>query len=143
ERHENLLRHDAYARQTARDAIRKYNAHIEKCNRVVEAEVAGRRVVNGSNAAAEAHGDSAEALAQAADLRRERDVLAGQLEQNTAMVGQIAVRLNGLGVNVGSSADGNPSVHADTAQADLVKQNTELREQLYRERERKKRLKGM
>lgn len=143
ERHEDLLLHDAYSRQAAREAIRKYNAHMEKCNRVVEAELAGRRVVNGSVAAAEAQGDSAEALAHAADLKRERDALAGKLEQNTAMVGQLAVRLNGIGVNVRSVAVGNESAHGDPALADLVKQNNELREQLYRERERNKRLKGM
>jgi hypothetical protein len=142
ERHEDLLRQDRYSRRVAHEAIRQYNAHMEKCNRVVEAELAGRRAESGSTAAAEAQGKSEEALTQAANFRRQRDVLADQLEQHTAMVGQLAVRLNSLDVNVGK-APGDGSMQAAPSQADLMKQNNELREQLYRERERNKRLKGM
>jgi hypothetical protein len=143
ERHEDLLGHDRYSRQVAHEAIRKYNTHMEKCNRVVEAEVAEQRATKGGNAAAETQGRPEEALTQAADLRRQRDVLASQLQQNTAMVGQLAARLNSIGTNVGKSTDGDRSVQSDMTQADLMKQNNELREQLYRERERNKRLKGM
>ena len=31
------LRHDQYSREGAREAIRRYNEHIDKCNRVIEA----------------------------------------------------------------------------------------------------------
>ena len=33
--------HDQYARRAAREAIRRYNDHIEKCNRVIEADENG------------------------------------------------------------------------------------------------------
>jgi hypothetical protein len=33
----DLYNHDAYSRQVTRDAIQKYNNHIERCNRAIEA----------------------------------------------------------------------------------------------------------
>jgi len=36
------LRHDHYSREGAREAIRRYNEHIDKCNRVIEAQEASR-----------------------------------------------------------------------------------------------------
>jgi hypothetical protein len=32
----DVLRHDQYSREVAREAIRRYNEHIESCNRVIE-----------------------------------------------------------------------------------------------------------
>jgi hypothetical protein len=37
----DIQRHDEYARQAAREAIHRYNDHIEKCNRVIEADEGG------------------------------------------------------------------------------------------------------
>ena len=37
----DVLRHDEYSRQAAREAIRRHNEHIEKCNRMVEADASG------------------------------------------------------------------------------------------------------
>src|SRR5688572_9227694 len=37
----DIRRHDEYARQVAREAIRRYNDHIEKCNRMIEADENG------------------------------------------------------------------------------------------------------
>jgi hypothetical protein len=33
----DILRHDEYSRQVAEEAIRRYNEHIESCNRLIEA----------------------------------------------------------------------------------------------------------
>src|SRR5438128_1252809 len=32
----DVLRHDEYARQAAREAVRRYNDHMESCNRMIE-----------------------------------------------------------------------------------------------------------
>src|SRR5262249_37889307 len=37
----DICRHDQYARQVAREAIRRYNDHIESCNRMIEASESG------------------------------------------------------------------------------------------------------
>ncbi|MGH3282733.1 MAG: hypothetical protein ACRDNW_26890, partial [Trebonia sp.] len=138
ERYEDLLRHDAHSRLEANAAIRRYNQHVEKCNRVVEAELAGRCSGSESRASPDSHAGSAETLAQAADLRRERDALAGQLERSNAVVGELTMRVNGMGVRGNGTTGGNGAVPAGPTQGDLVKQINGLREQLYHERERNK-----
>jgi hypothetical protein len=137
ERHEDLLKHDAQARQAAREAIRKYNEHMEKCNRVVEAEMSGRTITASTPGVAEDSVTLDQALANFAQMKRERDELAGKLEQTTAIIGELTMRVNSM------STAGNGSSHGGSTQTDLVKRNNDLREQLYRERERNKRLKGM
>src|SRR5262245_57568327 len=37
----DIRHHDQYARQAAREAIQRYNDHVENCNRVVEADESG------------------------------------------------------------------------------------------------------
>jgi hypothetical protein len=137
ERHEDLLKHDAQARQAAREAIRKYNEHMEKCNRVVEAEVGGRTITAPTPGVLKDSLTLDQALANFAAMKRERDELAGKLEETTAIIGDLTMRINNV------STAGNRSSHVGPAQADLVKRNNDLREQLYRERERNKQLKGM
>jgi hypothetical protein len=142
ERHEALLAQDKRTRRIAHQAIRRHNTHMEKCNRVVEREAAAQRVVSVAAAAADAEGRSEEALAEAANLRRERDVLASKVEEHNATVGQLAARLNSVAVGVPETKDGVSS-QTGPSQGDFVKQINDLQERLYRERERNKRLKGM
>jgi hypothetical protein len=137
ERHEDLLRHDRYSRQAAHEAIRKYNAHMEKCNRVVEREMAGLPSVAASPSPAEGTMSLDRVLEENAQLRRERDCLQAELDGSKVLVNDLSMRINGV------AAAGNGSPEAGRAQGDLVKQLNGLREQLYRERERNKQLKGM
>jgi hypothetical protein len=137
DRHEDLLEHDRCARQVAHQAIRRFNAHMEKCNRVVEAETAGRSGVTASSPPAQGAMTLDQTIAENAQLKREREQLRAELESTKAMVGDLTMRVNGI------SSGNNGSPQAGRAQGDLVKQLNELREQLYRERERNKQLKGM
>lgn len=135
--HEDLLRHDKYSRRAAHEAIRKYNAHMEKCNRVVEAEMGSRSGVAASASPAPGGMTLDQTVAENVQLKRERELLRAELDSTKAMVGDLTVRLNGI------SGGGNGSPQAGRAQGDLVRQLNDLREQLYRERERNKQLKGM
>lgn len=146
ERYSDLRRHDQSSRRVAREAIRKYNDHMEKCNRVVEAEMV-RQPVIAESAISPATKDIPltldEALIGLADVKRERDSMAAKLDRTNAVVGELTMRVSevqgggrGAGSDNGHAQDGSP-------RTDLVKQINELREQLYRERERNKHLKGM
>jgi hypothetical protein len=137
ERHEDLLQHDRHSRQAAREAIRKYNTHMEKCNRVVEAEAGGRSTIASAPAPTQGAMTLDQALAQNAQLKRERDLKDAELNGTKAMVGELTMRLNSMS----GGGDGPPQ--AGPAQGELMKQFNDLREQLYRERERNKQLKGM
>lgn len=137
DRNEDLLGHDRHLRRVAHEAIRKYNMHMERCNRVVEREMVGPPNVAASPAPAGGTMDLERALEENAQLRRERDHLQAELDGSKARVNDLSMRINGM------AGGGNGSSQTGHARGDPVKQINELREQLYRERARNKQLKGM
>jgi polyribonucleotide nucleotidyltransferase len=66
----DVIRHDEYSRQVAREAIRRYNDHIEACNRVIEAKQEGL---------------SKSVSATESELYRIREELADTREENKAL----------------------------------------------------------
>ncbi|HEX5481681.1 MAG TPA: hypothetical protein VFZ08_03545 [Terriglobia bacterium] len=143
ERYNDLKRHDRSSRQEAREAIRKYNEHMEKCNRVVEAELIGKPLTPQTFSGDGGELTLPEALTQLAEVRRERDDFSGRLEKANAVVGELALRVSDVEAAGNGSTGGNGSRQDGASTSDLVKQINGLREQLYRERERNKHLKGM
>jgi hypothetical protein len=110
---------------------------MEKCNRVVERDTGGSPTVAASPAPAEGTMSLDRALEENAQLRRERDRLQAELDGSKARVNDLSMRINGM------AGGDNGSPQARQANGDPVKQLNELREKLYRERERNKQLKGM
>jgi hypothetical protein len=143
ERYNDLKRHDQSSRQAVRDAIRKYNEHMEKCNRVVEAGLIGHAVTAQTFSGDGGELTLPEALTQLAEVRRARDDFSVRLEKANAVVGELSMRVNGVQAGSNGSTGGNGSRQGGASTSDLVKQINDLREQLYRERERNKHLKGM
>jgi hypothetical protein len=78
ERHEALLDQDRQSRRFAHEAIRKHNAHMEKCNRVVEREMAAERELQRPTTAIGSQPE--EQLLKQADVERERAALETKLE---------------------------------------------------------------
>ena len=73
----DVLRHDAYSRQVAEEAIRRYNEHIEACNRIIEL---GQDGLGNSMAAREA---ALQVLKrQLADVRQENASLREELKKS-------------------------------------------------------------
>lgn len=143
ERYDDVLRQDALSRKEAHAAIRRYNEHVEKCNRMIEAELAGPRFAAIGAAAPDGQATSADRLVEAANLRRERDALVAELEASRAMVGDLTTRINGTGIGGNGAAGTSGAATGGATPIELVKQINELREQLYHERERNKQLKGL
>jgi hypothetical protein len=143
EQFDDLRRHDEYSRKTARDAIARYNRHMERCNRVVEAELATRPVPQWAGAD-DPRAKTDETLLNLADKERERAALEVKLQRKDALVTDLTMRLNRTqsGGN-GHSAAEAPSAAPEYKTSDLVKQISELQQQLHHERERNKHLKGM
>jgi len=71
----DMLRHDEYSRQAARDAIRRYNEHIEGCNRAIESRQ---------------DGSSRSVSDVEAELHRVRTELADTREENMALRNELA-----------------------------------------------------
>jgi len=142
----DVLSHDRYSREAAREAVRRYNEHIEKCNRVIEAQETGLPL-SGRSAASEVEAlrvELQETATKLAAANQERDQLKAQLEQTAGSVADLSLRLDSLsrkGNGDASSAAATAGV-AGASQADLVRHINNLQQQLHAEREKNKRLKG-
>jgi hypothetical protein len=138
----DLYNHDAYSRHVARDAIQKYNEHIESCNRAVEA---GERGVFADGMESEAERYRAELQSVAAErdvYKRERDLAKTDLAEKERLLADMSFRLDALAKK--SNGNREPSAVVDVGNADqkLVQHINNLQEQLYVEKRENKRLKG-
>jgi len=142
----DLYNHDQYSRQTAKEAIEKYNVHIEHCNRVVERVASGMAPsANGSDAGR----DHAEAQQMATELkltRDDRDRLQRELEAKTQVIAEMSLRMDALADTIKANGRSSHAPREASSPAgpnsDYVKVINSLQEQLHAERERNKRVKG-
>lgn len=143
ERYEDVLRQDAISRKEAHAAIRRYNEHVEKCNRVIEAELATRRDMPAQLSPEAGDAASDQKLLALADMQRQCAALNTQLERSNAVIADLTVRVGEKETvyNPQSRPNGQDAP-AVAGSGELMRTISELQQQLYRERERNKRLKG-
>jgi len=143
----DLYSHDLYSRQVAKEAIEKYNQHIEQCNRALEAAESGNSRPGWGNS--ELEGLRAELQRIAGQLEattQDRNKLQEELRQKSLIVGDLSTRLDALLKKVngprdtGSGEPSSPGTNGDGAR--FVGQINRLQEELYTERQKNKRLKG-
>jgi len=96
----DLHNHDLHSREQAREAIERYNAHIEHCNRAIEAAESG----DGRPGWGEAGQNSLKAeLAQMASqldaTTHDRNKLQEELRQKALVVADLSTRLDALSKN--------------------------------------------
>jgi hypothetical protein len=136
------LRHDQYSREGAREAIRRYNEHIDKCNRVIEAQEAGLPSAAVGNSEVESLRRQLEDARTDCDAAsRERDKLQGELTRTSATVAELSLRLSGSG-SKGNGSSEDAASFSDATSSELMQHINRLQQQLYAEREKNKRLKG-
>ena len=141
----DLYNQDLYSRQAAREAIAKYNNHVEHCNRAIEA--GSGQAISGSTS----ENDELKAKLQklADDLRAmtsERDRLNEELKQRSAVVTDLSLQLQALSEKIdgkgGAHAVGQAMLPLPTSNAEYMKLVNSLQQQLLTEREKNRRLKG-
>jgi seryl-tRNA synthetase len=140
------LEHDRRSRAAAYEAISRYNEHMEKCNRVIEAQEAGLSLspqAAGSDAE-RLRAELQETAAKLSDVTREKNALQAELDATRLSVANLSLRVESLARNGnGGSGGGEGSAGVSAAsQADLVRHINNLQQQLHAERKRNKRLKG-
>jgi hypothetical protein len=145
----DLYNHDLHSREVAREAIEKYNAHIEQCNRAIEAaDSADGRPGWGEGEVGSLRAELQRVAAQLEATTQDRNKLQEELAQKSLVVADLSVRLDALSKKVNGNTDraANP---AATASADksgdgarFVGHINRLQEELYAERQKNKRLKG-
>ena len=138
----DVYNHDLYSRESAREAIRRYNEHIERCNRAIETGDSGHSVLNAVNGETEAlRAELQRVGTELAAAKRENEILQEQLRTKATLITEMSLRLDALGKRSGSDGDrANGAVQG--ANPDLVKHINGLQEQLYAERQKNRQLKG-
>jgi len=131
----DVLRHDAYAREKAREAIRRYNDHIEACNRVIEAEESGTSRWVSSAQLETLQSEVEQYRSEAAALREETKRLREECEKHKATVAELSLHPR-------SNAQPALPFAKDTRVAELVTRVNELQDELIAERKKNQRIKA-
>jgi len=97
----DLLNQDQHSREVAREAIRRYNDHIERCNRVIEAAESGRPIPGSATEAGELRAKQQETADLLSAITRENDHLATELRERAHVVTGLSVRVGDLGRKIG------------------------------------------
>ena len=141
----DLYNQDLYSRQAAKEAIAKYNNHVEHCNRAIEAG-SGQ-----ANSGSTSENDELKGKLQksADDLRvvtSERDQLSEELKQRSAVVTDLSLQLQALSEKIdgkgGAHAVGQAGLPLPASNAEYMKLVNSLQQQLLAEREKNRHLKG-
>ena len=126
----DVLRHDEYSRQVAREAIRRYNDHIETCNRVIEAGQEGQ---------------SKSTSATESELQRVTQELADTREENRALRSELAKKSRtGAATTPGAAVEQAPPVQAEMefVPAQYIARINTLEKQLRAEQRKNQNAKG-
>ena len=138
----DVYNHDQYSREVAKEAIQRYNQHIERCNRAIEAAGQGT-AMPGTDVNTEPLKVELERVGEERDrYLRERDTAKAELATNAKILADMSLRLDGMSKKPGTNAAASQSVDLRTTDPSVVKHINNLQEQLYAERRENKRLKG-
>lgn len=144
----DLYTHDLYSSQTAKEAIEKYNRHIEQCNRAIEAaESAHGRPGWGDTAVDSLKAELQRVAAQLEATTQDRNKLQEEVRQKALIVADLSTRLDNLAKKVNgprgesATASSTPS-EGNGDGARFIGHINRLQEELYAERQRNRRLKG-
>jgi hypothetical protein len=145
----DIRNHDLHSREKAREAIERYNNHIEECNRAIEAAESGDgRPGWGDSAVENLKAELQRVAAQLDATSQERNKLQEELRQKALVVTDLSLRLDALAKKMNGQGDPRAGVptHSSTDLggdgARFVGHINRLQEELYAERQRNKHLKG-
>ena len=136
--------HDLRSRAVAREAISRYNEHMEKCNRVIEGQQAGLAAATAGSDADALHAELEDARKKLDEVTRERDRLKAELDRVKFTIAVLSLKVNSLadkGNGEAASVQDTADTNAPT-RAEMMRHIANLQEQVYAEREKNKNLKG-
>ena len=138
----DLYNHDRYSRNVAEKAIRKYNDHIERCNRAIELAEHGMSITGTDADANNLKSELASVVEQRDSYKRERDLLKHDLQEKEQLIAAMSLRVDAISKKTDPSQVAVSSVDSSAANPKLVQVINNLQEQLYAERQENRRLKG-
>jgi hypothetical protein len=126
----DVLRHDEYSRQVAREAIRRYNDHIESCNRLIEA-----RQEDFAKSVSATESELQSTSEELADTRQENKDLREDLAKKSKVIAGISLP--------SKAAQAQPAqTETESASAQYIARINELEKQLRAEQRRNLSAKG-
>ena len=137
----DLYNQDAYSRQIAQEAIERFNKHIERCNRAIEAGES-LAVAGGPNEMEQLRTELMRVAEERDTATRDRDIAREELRRKSEILAEMSVRLDTRTNKPGASPAAKMSSDLGGADAKLVTHINNLQEQLYVERNNNRRLKG-
>jgi hypothetical protein len=136
----DLYNQDVYSRAVAQEAIERYNKHIERCNRVIEA---GESPAACNSAEIEQLRMGLMRVAEERDTAiRDRDVAREELRRKSEILADMSVRLEAAKSKIDAAGAAKATSDPRGADARLVTHINSLQEQLYAERSSNRRLRG-
>ncbi len=138
----DLYNHDAYSRGVAREAIQKYNDHIERCNRAIEAAEHGISIPGADSDTNDLKSQMASVVEQRDSYKRERDLAKRDLQEKEQLIAAMSLRVDAIGKKTDPNQVAASSVDMSAADPTVVQLINNLQEQLYAERRENRRLKG-
>jgi hypothetical protein len=135
----DIYNHDLLSRGIAKEAIRKYNEHIDNCNRAIESN---GPLLGGAD------GDTERLKAKLlktgndlAEVKRDKARIEEDLKTKAEIIAELSLRLDKLKRPDGHSFGPQP-INLREANPDLVKHINDLQQQLYAEQKKNRQLKG-
>ena len=138
----DLYNHDLYSREVAEKAIRKYNDHIERCNRAIDAAQHGIGLEGTDWEAQQLRNQLTKVTGERDQYLRERDSAKTEITQKKQVVVELSMRLDAALKKSGANGGANLPVDLHTADQKLIQHINELQEQLCAARKENSRLKG-
>jgi hypothetical protein len=138
----DVYNHDLYSREVAKEAIQKYNQHIEGRNRAIETAGHGA-VLPGTESDVEQLRSELATVTGERDLYlRERDTAKAEVTRQKQVVVELSLRLDAAAKRFGTNGNLNLPVDLRMADQKLVQHINELQEQLCAAHKENSRLKG-
>jgi hypothetical protein len=138
----DLYNHDRYSRDVAEKAIQKYNQHIERCNRAIEAPDHGMSIPGADSDANDLKSQLATVAEQRDSYKRERDLAKRDLQEKEQLIAAMSLRVDAISKKTDPSHVAASTVDTSAADPKVVQVINNLQEQLYAERRENRRLKG-
>ena len=138
----DIYNQDAYSRRVAQEAIERYNAHIERCNRAIETAEHGDAISATDSEIEQLRSELLRVAGERDTAARERDIAREDLQKKSEILAEMSVRLDALTSKPGTTSNAKQTSDLHGADPRLVTHINNLQEQLYAERNNNRRLKG-
>jgi len=139
----DLLNQDQRSQKVAKEAIRKYNEHIERCNRVIEAAESGRAIPGSTTEMELLQAKQDQTADELSAMTRDRDKLKAELDLQKALVTTLSLRTDAVSKMASAAGGISPEMQAVRTSSDtgsgtgrLMEHINNLETQLYAEKKK-------